>query len=99
VSPDLLEAAPSGERWVHAIKFDGCVGIQTLSSSGHLYVAIMAAHVGLDPREDINWVTSPTGNAMELFAERNVARLRQCSRRLPLRLTADRRQGSRQIFA
>jgi NitT/TauT family transport system substrate-binding protein len=48
------------------------VGIQTLSSSGHLYVAIMAAHVGLDPHEDINWVTSPTGNAMELFAEGKV---------------------------
>ena len=32
----------------------------------------MAAHVGLDPHEDINWVTSPTGNAMELFAEGKV---------------------------
>ena len=31
-------------------------------------LAIMAAHVGLDPHEDIDWVTSPTGNAMELFA-------------------------------
>ena len=48
------------------------VGIQTLSSSGHLYVAIMAAHVGLDPRQDINWVTPPTGNAMELFADGKV---------------------------
>ena len=48
------------------------VGILKLSSSGHLYVAIMAAHVGLDPHEDINWVTSPTGNAMELFAEGKV---------------------------
>jgi NitT/TauT family transport system substrate-binding protein len=43
------------------------VGIQTLSSSGHLYMAIMAAHVGLDPH-DINWVVPPEGNAMELFA-------------------------------
>jgi NitT/TauT family transport system substrate-binding protein len=45
------------------------VGIQTLSSSGHLYVSIMAKHVGLDPNEDIEWVVPPSGNAMELFAE------------------------------
>lgn len=44
------------------------VGIQTLSSSGHLYVSIMAKHVGLDPSEDIEWVTSPDGDAMERFA-------------------------------
>jgi NitT/TauT family transport system substrate-binding protein len=44
------------------------VGIQSLSSSAHLYMAIMAAQVGLDPREDLNWVVPPQGNAMELFA-------------------------------
>ncbi|MGH6918085.1 MAG: ABC transporter substrate-binding protein, partial [Geminicoccaceae bacterium] len=43
------------------------VGIQTLSSSGHLYLSIMARHVGLDPMEDIEWVVPPSGNAMELF--------------------------------
>ena len=32
------------------------VGIQSLSSSAHLYMAIMAAQVGLDPHEDIEWV-------------------------------------------
>jgi NitT/TauT family transport system substrate-binding protein len=48
------------------------VGIQTLSSSGHLYLSIMAAHVGLDPREDIEWITPPTGSAMELFAQAQV---------------------------
>jgi NitT/TauT family transport system substrate-binding protein len=45
------------------------VGTQTLSSSGHLYVAIMAKHVGLDPQSDIDWIVPPSGNAMELFAE------------------------------
>ena len=45
------------------------VGIQTLSSSGHLYLSIIAKHVGLDPNEDIEWVVPPSGNAMELFAE------------------------------
>jgi NitT/TauT family transport system substrate-binding protein len=29
----------------------------------------MAAHVGLDPQTDFDWVTSPDGNPMELFAE------------------------------
>ena len=32
----------------------------------------MAAHVGLDPHKDIDWVTSPDGNPMELFAEGKV---------------------------
>jgi NitT/TauT family transport system substrate-binding protein len=40
-----------------------------LGSSGHLYVAILAAHVGLDPQRDINWVTSLD---MEPFARGEV---------------------------
>ena len=44
------------------------VGIQTLASSGHLYLSIMATHVGLDPNEDIEWVVPPDGKAMEAFA-------------------------------
>jgi NitT/TauT family transport system substrate-binding protein len=43
------------------------VGVQTLSNSGHLYLSIMAKHVGLDPKEDIEWVVPASGNAMELF--------------------------------
>jgi NitT/TauT family transport system substrate-binding protein len=43
------------------------VGIQTLSNSGHLYLSIMATQVGLDPKEDIEWVVPASGNAMELF--------------------------------
>ena len=45
------------------------VGIQTLASSGHLYLSIMATHVELDPKEDIEWVVPPSGNAMELFVQ------------------------------
>jgi NitT/TauT family transport system substrate-binding protein len=48
------------------------VGIKSLTSGGHLYLAIMAAHVGLDPHQDIDWVTSPSGNPKELFAEGKV---------------------------
>jgi NitT/TauT family transport system substrate-binding protein len=45
------------------------VGIQTLSSSAHLYLSLIARHVGLDPKTDIKWVTTPEGSALELFAE------------------------------
>jgi NitT/TauT family transport system substrate-binding protein len=48
------------------------VSIQTLSSSGHLYVSIMAAYVGLDPHKDIDWIVPSEGSAMELFAEGKV---------------------------
>jgi NitT/TauT family transport system substrate-binding protein len=49
------------------------VGIRALHSAGHLYISMMAAHVGLDPRKDIAWVTpGPSGTAMQLFAERKV---------------------------
>jgi NitT/TauT family transport system substrate-binding protein len=48
------------------------VGIQSLSSSAHLYMAIMAAHIGLDPRKDLEWVVPPEGKAIQLFAEGEV---------------------------
>jgi NitT/TauT family transport system substrate-binding protein len=48
------------------------VGIQRLTSGGHLYLTIMAAHVGLDPRKDIDWIVPPEGTAKELFAEEKV---------------------------
>ena len=43
------------------------VGVQTLTSSAHLYLSIMAKHVGLDPQEDIEWVVPPSGDAMQRF--------------------------------
>jgi NitT/TauT family transport system substrate-binding protein len=45
------------------------VGIQTLKSSSHLYLSIIARNVGLDPLADIDWVDAPDGNAMKLFIE------------------------------
>ena len=41
------------------------VGIQTLSLSAHLYLSIMATHIGLDAQQDIQAVTSPEGDASE----------------------------------
>ena len=36
------------------------VGVPVLGASPHVFVSTMAAHVGLDPAKDINWVTSPS---------------------------------------
>jgi NitT/TauT family transport system substrate-binding protein len=49
------------------------VGIpQTLGSSGHLLLASMAAYVGLDPNEDIDWVTNVSGDFLEEFVQGRV---------------------------
>jgi NitT/TauT family transport system substrate-binding protein len=45
------------------------VGVPSLGSSPYLYLTVMATHVGLDPQRDINWITSPEVDPMELFAE------------------------------
>jgi NitT/TauT family transport system substrate-binding protein len=42
------------------------VGIQTYASSEYFYLSIMAKHVGLDPKKDIEWVADR--KAKELFA-------------------------------
>lgn len=45
------------------------VGIQGVGTAGHLYLAVMAAQVGLDPHRDIDWVARPDGNFMALLAD------------------------------
>jgi NitT/TauT family transport system substrate-binding protein len=45
------------------------VGVPDLGTSPHVFVSTMAAHVGLNPAKDINWVTSPSISPMELFAD------------------------------
>jgi NitT/TauT family transport system substrate-binding protein len=45
------------------------VGVPELGTSTHLFLSTMAAHVGLDPAKDINWVVSPSVAPMELFAD------------------------------
>ena len=44
------------------------VGVQAIGSSQHVFVASMTTYVGLDPNEDINWVTSSSPKPKELFA-------------------------------
>jgi NitT/TauT family transport system substrate-binding protein len=43
------------------------VGLQDWGSTAHMLVALMAAHVGLDPAKDIRWVTDPSVNPIEQF--------------------------------
>jgi ABC-type nitrate/sulfonate/bicarbonate transport system substrate-binding protein len=45
------------------------VAVTRLTSGRHIFLSVMAAHVGLDPRKDINWVTNPVTQSMQLFAD------------------------------
>ena len=45
------------------------VGVQGLGSTPHVFLAVMATYVGLDPVNDITWVTSPSVKPKELFAD------------------------------
>ena len=45
------------------------VGLQDWGSTAHVLVALMAAHVGLDPAKDIGWVTDPSVKPIEQFVE------------------------------
>lgn len=44
------------------------VGVQSIGSPQYMFVCTMAAHVGLDPKKDIQWVTGISPKPMELFA-------------------------------
>jgi NitT/TauT family transport system substrate-binding protein len=48
------------------------VGVRELGTGEHLLIAIMTAHVGLDPHNDINWVSRPIAKSVDLFVERQV---------------------------
>ena len=44
------------------------VGVQGIGSIPHVFLAVMATYVGLDPVQDVNWVSSPSVRPKELFA-------------------------------
>jgi NitT/TauT family transport system substrate-binding protein len=48
------------------------VGIPVLESSPHVFLSAMATLVGLDPANDINWVTSGQVKPIELFLDGKV---------------------------
>jgi NitT/TauT family transport system substrate-binding protein len=45
------------------------VAVPDLRTGPITFIASMAAYVGLDPNKDINWVTHPLAEAMQLLAE------------------------------
>jgi NitT/TauT family transport system substrate-binding protein len=45
------------------------VAVPDLGSAHHVFVASMAAHVGMDPKRDINFVIHPAAESIELLAE------------------------------
>ena len=45
------------------------VAVQELGSSQHAFTATIVAHLGLDPRKDIHWVTHPPAEQMTLLAQ------------------------------
>ena len=48
------------------------VGVQGLGTGPHLFLASIAAYVGLDPAHDINWVVNPAVKPKELFARGDI---------------------------
>jgi NitT/TauT family transport system substrate-binding protein len=48
------------------------VAVPELDSSRPAFIATMAAHVGLDPRKDIKWVTLPPAESMRRLVEGKV---------------------------
>ena len=45
------------------------VSVPELGSPQHVFLTSIAAYVGLDPGKDINWVTHPRAEAMQLLTE------------------------------
>jgi NitT/TauT family transport system substrate-binding protein len=48
------------------------IAVIGLGSSPHVFLSSMLAHVGLDPRKDVEWVTKPRAESVELLQEGKV---------------------------
>jgi NitT/TauT family transport system substrate-binding protein len=48
------------------------VAVNGLGTSDHVFLASMAAYVGLDPRRDVNWGAHPPAEAVRLLTEGNI---------------------------
>jgi NitT/TauT family transport system substrate-binding protein len=46
--------------------------IPALGSPHHVFLASMAAYVGIDPRKDINWVTHPVADSARLLIDKKI---------------------------
>jgi len=45
------------------------IAVVGLGSSPHIFLSSMLAHVGLDPRKDVEWITKPRPESVELLRE------------------------------
>jgi NitT/TauT family transport system substrate-binding protein len=48
------------------------VAVISIGSSPHVFLSSMLAHVGLDPRKDVEWVVKPRAESVQLLAEGKV---------------------------
>ena len=48
------------------------MAVSSLKSGAYVFLAMMLAHVGLDPRKDVRWVTGPFDKAMALLADEKI---------------------------
>jgi NitT/TauT family transport system substrate-binding protein len=48
------------------------VAVPELGAAHHVFVAAMAAYVGIDPKRDINFVTHPVRDSIQLLAESKI---------------------------
>ena len=55
-------------RTIHDLK-GKTIAVLELGSAQHVFLSSIAAYIGLDPRKDINWVTHPAAESMQLLAE------------------------------
>jgi NitT/TauT family transport system substrate-binding protein len=63
-----------GTERVHAIRDlrGRRVAVPELGNSHHVFASMMASHVGLDPKKDIDWVIQPAPESKKLLAEGKV---------------------------
>jgi len=63
-----------GTNRIHSIKDlrGQAVAVPGLGGGAHVFLSMMLAHVGIDPRKDVRWVTGPTDEVMQLLAEKKV---------------------------
>jgi NitT/TauT family transport system substrate-binding protein len=67
-----IHAGHEGIRGIADLKGKS-VAVQAMGGDpGYLFVAVMAAEVGIDPNRDIRWVTAEGGTAMDLFVDGKV---------------------------
>jgi NitT/TauT family transport system substrate-binding protein len=72
VHPGCYELFGTGQiRAIRDLK-DKSVGVPAMGSGHHVFLASMAAYVGLDPRKDINWVIHKPEESVAMLAEHKV---------------------------